>query len=235
MSFQPTSMGPPKSQPETTPTAPKPSSTKTQYLVLYNLLSLVLWGNILFRLALAFFLAPSASNDPTQGKYPFLAVAHLATFDLVRWTQSLAVLEIIHALVGLVRTSPFTTAMQVASRLLLVWGVLEPFGKGLLVEGSSTLLQKSQNLGLGGLPGLGQAVGLLAQIGAKAGNTIGAFGGGKELGEVQQNQAAYVGMLLAWSVTECIRYLYFIFYASSDSGKAPAPLTWLRYVDMVAC
>ena len=43
-------------------------------------------------------------------------------------TQTFAVLEILHSLVGLVRAPLVTTAMQVASRLLLVWGVMYPFG-----------------------------------------------------------------------------------------------------------
>lgn len=36
----------------------------------------------------------------------------------------------------------------------------------------------------------------------------------------------YASMLLAWSVTEVIRYSYFV---TSLAGCRPAPLTWLRY------
>lgn len=224
MSYNPKAMGPPKSPPQTTHTGPTTLSAKTQYLVLYNLLSLVLWLSIILRVAITFALTPAASGTSR----PFLAAAYITSFDTVRWTQSLAVLEVLHAVIGIVRTSPFTTGMQVASRLLLVWGVLQPFGRGLLVEGSGTLLQKSQNLGLGGVPGIEKAIGGLAFLGAKAGSAVGALGGASELNEVQRNQAAYVGMLIAWSVTECVRYSYFIYYAGSEAGKAPAWLTWLR-------
>lgn len=61
--------------------------------------------------------------------------------------------------------------MQVASRLLLVWGVVDPF------------------------PGLAKS-------------------------------AVYSSMLVAWSVTEVIRYSYFVL---NLSGYQPAFITWLRY------
>ncbi len=57
----------------------------------------------------------------------------------------MALLEIVHAVVGLVRASPITTAMQVASRILVVWVVLGMFPQvvattnslGRSVQGSS--------------------------------------------------------------------------------------------------
>lgn len=39
--------------------------------------------------------------------------------------QSLAILEVVHALIGLVKSPVVTTAIQVASRLFLVWGVTD--------------------------------------------------------------------------------------------------------------
>ncbi|KAG5645189.1 hypothetical protein DXG03_006707 [Asterophora parasitica] len=41
--------------------------------------------------------------------------------------QSLAVLEVVHVLLGFVRSPLGTTAAQVASRLFLVWGIVEQF------------------------------------------------------------------------------------------------------------
>lgn len=215
-------------------TGPLDLSTKTQYLVLYNLLNAVLWIGILLRLVFAFFLTQSTSSNqapvssPVQTRYPFLDVAYPATWNVLQWTQSLAILEVAHAVLGLVRTSPVTTGMQVASRLLLVWGIVHMFGRGLLIEGSGTLLQKSQNLGLGSIPALDMLTGFGAQLSNSVGNIAGSFGASKALNEVQQNQAAYVGMLLAWSVTEVIRYLYFVFYAGTSYG-VPGFLSWLRY------
>ena len=72
---------------------------------------------------------------------------------------------------GLVRAPFFTTAMQVASRLLLVWG-----------------------------------------IGYNFPNTTG-------------TSPAYSSMLIAWSVTEVIRYSYFVFVLG---GGVPRVWTWLR-------
>lgn len=40
---------------------------------------------------------------------------------ILKVTQSLAALEVFHALFGLVRSPVFTTLLQVASRLVLLW------------------------------------------------------------------------------------------------------------------
>lgn len=76
---------------------------------------------------------------------------------------------------GLVRAPLFTTAMQVASRLLLVWGI------------------------------------------------------GYAFPQTTRFSPAYSSMLLAWSVTEVIRYGYF---ALALSASVPRVWTWLRYVSL---
>ncbi|KAK0461346.1 PTPLA-domain-containing protein [Desarmillaria tabescens] len=43
------------------------------------------------------------------------------------FVQSCAILEVVHVLLGWVRSPLSTTAMQVASRLYAIWGVTEPF------------------------------------------------------------------------------------------------------------
>lgn len=73
--------------------------------------------------------------------------------------------------IGIVRAPISTTGMQVASRLLLVWGVVNNF------------------------PFLATS-------------------------------PAYSSMLTAWSVTEVVRYSYFVF---TLSGFQPAFISWLRY------
>jgi very-long-chain (3R)-3-hydroxyacyl-CoA dehydratase len=75
---------------------------------------------------------------------------------------------------GLVRAPLLTTLMQVASRLLLVWGI------------------------------------------------------GYNFPDTTKYSPAYSSMLVAWSVTEVIRYSYFVFVLSGMG--VPRLWTWLRYI-----
>jgi very-long-chain (3R)-3-hydroxyacyl-CoA dehydratase len=102
------------------PAPPNPSTSgpTQKYLIAYNAVCLALWSTIALRAAL---LIPTLL---TVGKLENLFEA---LFPLLKWTQTIALLEVIHAVVGLVRASPVTTAMQVASRILVVWVVLEMF------------------------------------------------------------------------------------------------------------
>jgi very-long-chain (3R)-3-hydroxyacyl-CoA dehydratase len=94
---------------------PRASTLTSTYLLGYNSVSFALWFTLLGRLL---FLVPAlAAHSKLHG-------LHDALYPLLLPTQTLAVLEVFHALLGLVRASPLTTGMQVASRLLLVWGVL---------------------------------------------------------------------------------------------------------------
>ncbi|EKD14818.1 uncharacterized protein L3040_003963 [Drepanopeziza brunnea f. sp. 'multigermtubi'] len=151
-------------QPELEPSrkpGPKPlqsSSPKRQYLILYNFVSAVLWFTILGRVVLLVPLVGFGNVYPGVGRF-------------CKWTQTLALLEVVHAATGIVRAPISTTAMQVASRLLLVWGVVDQF----------PLLARS---------------------------------------------AGYSSMLIAWSVTEVVRYSYFVF---TLSGYSPGIISWLRY------
>jgi very-long-chain (3R)-3-hydroxyacyl-CoA dehydratase len=169
------------STPQTRSQRPKPpaSALTSTYLLAYNALSFTLWGTILGR---AIFLIPTLfAHDKLHGLYD-------ALFPLVKPTQTLALLEIVHALVGLVRASPLTTGMQVASRLLLVWGVLAKYPD--LVSTTNTWGRPASGLPYADL--------------------------------------AFTGMILAWSITEVIRYGYFV-YTLGISPRLPSWLTWLRY------
>ncbi|KAK5167574.1 uncharacterized protein LTR77_007273 [Saxophila tyrrhenica] len=91
------------------------SSPKSTYLLLYNLVSSLLWFGILLTTATNLCtLGPASSLYPTIGTY-------------TKYVQTLAALEILHSLLGLVRAPLLTTIMQVASRFLLVWGVVHLF------------------------------------------------------------------------------------------------------------
>lgn len=163
---------------------PKSQSKSTyrindQYLVIYNAICLALWTTILLR---------TLSLIPILLTHSRLYQLYDALFTLLKWTQTLALLEIVHATIGLVRASPITTAMQVASRIAVVWIVLDRYPD--IVSTTNTF----------GRPRPGD-------------------GGG---------QYAFAGILVAWGVTEVIRYGFFV-YKEGISQRLPEWLTWLRY------
>lgn len=94
----------------------------------------------------------------------------MALGSLVAFVQSLAILEVVHAALGWVRSPVPTTAIQVASRLFMVWGVSEKFS-------------------------------------AASGSPW------------------YASMVLAWSITESVRYP---FYANALMGSESDGLLWAR-------
>lgn len=70
---------------------PKPlqsSNPKTQYLILYNFISALLWLVVLGRVVLLIPLVGFGNLYPAVGK-------------LTKWTQSMALLEVVHAATGL--------------------------------------------------------------------------------------------------------------------------------------
>lgn len=102
------------------PNSRRPQSlmSRKNYFLAYNGICLVLWGLVTLRAA---FLIPILfAHDHLYG-------LHEALHSLLAFTQSIAILEVLHSLAGIVRANPSTTAMQVASRLLLVWGVVGAF------------------------------------------------------------------------------------------------------------
>ncbi|KAK3692215.1 tyrosine phosphatase-like protein [Podospora appendiculata] len=84
------------------------------YLVAYNAASAIAWATILGRVAVVLFWKGA----------PFVP---LVVDRFARTTQTFAIMEIVHALTGVVPAPFFTTAMQVASRLVLMWGIAQPF------------------------------------------------------------------------------------------------------------
>lgn len=162
---------------------PKSLLSRKNYFLAYNGICLVLWAITTLR---AIFLIPILQY------HNHLYGLHEALYPLLSFTQSIAVLEVLHSLLGIVRASPLTTAMQVASRLLLVWGVVGPFPE---------IVVRSRLLGV------------------RIQNYAGAKGGAY----------AYAGILLAWGITECIRYGFFVWKEGLGNGRVPKWLTWLRY------
>lgn len=89
------------------------------YLLFYNLLCLALWSQILFTLVHHIFSASSFQN-----LQPGVLWAKISTTLL--FVQSLAILEILHPILGLTRTPVFTAILQVGSRLVVLWGYTSP-------------------------------------------------------------------------------------------------------------
>ncbi|KAJ2482916.1 hypothetical protein IWW56_000758 [Coemansia sp. RSA 2131] len=86
------------------------------YLVAYNAASFVGWGYVLVQTVLYLLdHGTDLSGLFDRIGYPLICV------------QTGAVLEVVHSLVGLVRSGVLTALMQVYSRLLLVWGTLYMF------------------------------------------------------------------------------------------------------------
>lgn len=82
------------------------------WLIAYNLISGCLWSFVLLNVFATYFVFD-------RDLY--------VTFQYTRWwttvVQSFAVIEIINAATGVVKSPLMTTTMQVLSRLLVVWGV----------------------------------------------------------------------------------------------------------------
>ncbi|KAK4192029.1 hypothetical protein QBC35DRAFT_459674 [Podospora australis] len=89
-------------------------TAKKAYLILYNAASAVAWLTVLGRVV------------ATIG-YKGTWFVPLVVDNFARITQTFAVMEVLHALTGVVPAPVFTTAMQVASRLFLMWAITYPF------------------------------------------------------------------------------------------------------------
>lgn len=182
----------------TTKTSRGPSTPIRYYLILFNLVSFFGWVLILTSTIKHLAFGPQSPSlplhystklihpfrslkilqiNPQNHLPPFLANLHLNAQTLQQFVspllavvQSLAILEIVHAALGWVRSPVPTTTIQVASRLFLVWGVTERYPSAM-------------------------------------------------------TNPWYAGMIIAWSVTECIRYP---FYASQLMGGDTSGLLWAR-------
>ncbi|XP_055707040.1 very-long-chain (3R)-3-hydroxyacyl-CoA dehydratase 2 [Phlebotomus papatasi] len=135
------------------------------YLILYNAGQVLGWGYMLYQLV-AYYTIDSGSG---KSLWNYLSLTVIVF-------QNAALLEIVHAAIGIVPSNVIITTFQVLSRVMVVCGVVmaTPTGKE--------------------SPGLPLA-------------------------------------LLAWSVTEIIRYGY---YALNLVKNVPKIVTWLRYTTFIA-
>ncbi|KAL4935476.1 hypothetical protein BDV06DRAFT_206939 [Aspergillus oleicola] len=161
-----------------------PSGLTRQYLLFYNAANFFCWTILTIR-TVRHLLNQAITSQSLNFN---ISTIFADTYSpLLQVTQSLALLEILHSLVGIVRAPVVTTAMQVASRIFVVWGVLYPFQGSLI--GTSKI-----------------------------------FGGVDQIAEF-----AYLGCLLAWGVTEVIRYGFFTMQVNGGVETVPGWWQWLRY------
>ena len=189
----------------------------TYYLVIYNILSTIGWGYIFISTFIHVSnLDGSAITPPKTASSTILNLlkssgiisgsieTHLPTWmqpvyqrststfarvgTQTAFVQSFALLEVVHALLGWVRSPLQTTVMQVASRLFLVWGVIEQFENVRSCEAAVLMVTQ-----------------FFVQV---------------------RTNPLFASMVLAWSMTEIIRYA---FYACNLLGFQPYVLLYLRY------
>lgn len=91
---------------------------KKAYLFAYNAACAVLWAACLVRGAAYLAEHGWEKTTSTHGFYD-------AVRDALYVGQTLAVMEIVHSALGVVRSPLATSVMQVSSRLLLLWGVAD--------------------------------------------------------------------------------------------------------------
>ncbi|XP_041360875.1 very-long-chain (3R)-3-hydroxyacyl-CoA dehydratase 2-like [Gigantopelta aegis] len=128
------------------------------YLVAYNVSQMLGWTILLIIGVSQFFMKGQNS-------------VYKEVNALLKIVQTAAILEIVHCAVGFVRSNVLLTAIQVYSRVFVVWAVIH------------------------------------------------------SVSIVQVNNG-FLMLLLAWTVTEIIRYAFYFF---SLLGKVPHFLVWLRY------
>jgi very-long-chain (3R)-3-hydroxyacyl-CoA dehydratase len=85
------------------------------YLIAYNLLSMAGWSAVLYKTVQHYLHGGKVSELFGE------------TGKLTTWVQTGAILEIVHSVLRFVKSPVGTTASQVFSRLMLVWGVLSLF------------------------------------------------------------------------------------------------------------
>lgn len=103
------------------------------YLCMYNLLSALLRICILLSTT---YLWTTGGNRAVWDKLNTTA----------RWSETLTALEVLHAVAGLVRAPPATTALQVAGRNTIVWAITRNYPDVAADEGAYSCMLMAWNL-----------------------------------------------------------------------------------------
>jgi very-long-chain (3R)-3-hydroxyacyl-CoA dehydratase len=102
------------------------------YLVLYNVVQFVGWSHMLYILIPHFDTALVKGVDKGE-LYTDIKLS-------IMIFQTAAVLEVVHAAVGLVKTNPMLALFQVFSRVFVAWAILEAVPEARVCRGLPLLL-----------------------------------------------------------------------------------------------
>ncbi len=98
----------------------KPCKLVNAYLMAYNAVSAGAWAYLLFNLCRSFFV-----DEPQNYRILFPK-----TGMFLAYLQTAALLEILHAAFGFVRSDVLTNVIQIASRLFIIWVCAVYYGVG---------------------------------------------------------------------------------------------------------
>jgi len=110
------------------------SSLKDAYLVLYNASCCLGWALILFKALQHIIFSTVVVTESLSSVYSVEGLP-----ETLKIVQSAAILEIFHALAGLVRSPVFVSTLQVGSRIAALFGIVNSpmaqtqFGAGLMI------------------------------------------------------------------------------------------------------
>ncbi|KAN0091120.1 Protein tyrosine phosphatase-like protein, PTPLA domain containing protein [Tylopilus felleus] len=99
------------------------------YLIAFNLVSALGWAVVLVASlvpahSFVSYRAVNALSTHIASYISFIPPTHAQSWSVLAPVQSLAALEVLHVLLGLVRSPLPTTFVQVSSRLILVWAIV---------------------------------------------------------------------------------------------------------------
>jgi len=167
------------------------TTTTKYYLLAYNLILALLWLQV---------LVETIKTRNVEHVYE-------KTFPTLMRAQTAAVMEIVHAFFGLVKSPVMLTFFQVFSRIWTYWAVLV-----------MTPETRKANVDFGDV--IGKVV-----KGAKWPlNSSSSF-----LSRVLKMSVNVKTLCIAWGVTEVVRYLFYFFKLVSPKRGPPKVLVWLRY------
>jgi len=88
------------------------------YLLAYNISQFCGWAYLMYRL-LPYLSLQAKATKLIPAQNPASLYEELG--DHLKLVQTAALLEVVHAILGLVRSNPMVVATQIASRLMVVW------------------------------------------------------------------------------------------------------------------